>query len=78
MEKTSLKRSWRKKENPCTKERFERQELATVDVTEIRKIGHVSVKAYISLFKTKVSILLLLMIILLLFSSLITSTSRKC
>ncbi|KAL2735648.1 putative multidrug resistance-associated protein lethal(2)03659 isoform X1 [Vespula squamosa] len=24
-EKVSLKRSWRRKENPCTKERFERQ-----------------------------------------------------
>lgn len=51
------------------------KELPTVDVTEMRMIGYVSVKVYVSYFKSKVSILLLLMVIVLLFSSLIMSTS---
>ncbi|KAL2729740.1 putative multidrug resistance-associated protein lethal(2)03659 isoform X1 [Vespula squamosa] len=29
------------------------KELATIDVTEMRTIGHVSVKAYVSYLKTK-------------------------
>ncbi|KAL2751638.1 LOW QUALITY PROTEIN: putative multidrug resistance-associated protein lethal(2)03659 isoform X1 [Vespula maculifrons] len=51
--------------------------LEAVYVTEIRTIAHVSIKAYVSYFKTKVSVLLLLLVTLLLFSSFIRSTLRK-